>query len=297
MKGSPSGEGSAIHTSAPPSGPFSAWALPPCAAATAATMASPRPEPDPPIGGAAREAIEGAGQEAGREAGALVADVHLDPVAVGTGADAHGARRRGAGRSRRGCRAPGAGDRGRRRRPAAARSRRRASGRASAAAGANEAATVSMTACTASRLGPDRQRVLVEAREGQQLLGERDEAVGLLGGRVHHAPQLLAIGVAGRGELELALEDGQRRAQLVAGVGDEGALARACTRQPARASRSGWFPAGGSRRRPPGGAGGHRGRRRRWSPPGCASPRRGAARRRPARSRRAPRAPARAGRR
>ena len=74
--------------------------------------------------------------------------------------------------------------------------------------------------------------VLVQAREGQQLLGEGDEAVGLLGGRVDHAPELLAIGVAGRGELELALEDGQRRAQLVAGVRHEGALARACAGQP-----------------------------------------------------------------
>ena len=45
----------------------------------------------PPLGGAAREAIEGAGQEAGREAVALVADVHLDPVGGGAGADADGA--------------------------------------------------------------------------------------------------------------------------------------------------------------------------------------------------------------
>ena len=43
--------------------------------------------------------------------------------------------------------------------------------------------------------GADRQRLLVEPREGQQLLGQRDEAVGLLGGRRRPRAGPRAIGV------------------------------------------------------------------------------------------------------
>ena len=230
MKGSPSGEGSAIHTSAPPPGPFSAWALPPCAAATAATMASPRPEPDRRSAAPrAKRSRRGAGSRArsrrprhGRAA---------RPRRRRRGRRCGWPRRHGAGRSRRGCQrlaqavAIGVGDQ---RRPVLDHERPAGLGRRGGERGGHRL----HDGVNGEWLGPDRQRILVEPSEGQQLLGERDETVGLLGGRAHHAPELLAIGGAGRGELELALEDGERRAQLMAGVGDEGALARAGTSQP-----------------------------------------------------------------
>ncbi len=58
----------------------------------------------------------------------------------------------------------------------------------------------------------------------QQVFGELGEAIGLLGGRDQRRPQFLGRAPGGERQLELGPQDRQRRPQLVAGVGDEGAL-------------------------------------------------------------------------
>ena len=58
----------------------------------------------------------------------------------------------------------------------------------------------------------------------QQVLGELGEAVGLLGGRGQRRSQFLGRAALGKRQLQLGAQDRQRRAQLVTGVGDEGAL-------------------------------------------------------------------------
>ena len=75
------------------------------------------------------------------------------------------------------------------------------------------------------RLRPDRQPALLDAREHEQVLGQPRRA-GRSPRRPSAArPELLAAAALAQRELELGLQDRQRRAQLVAGVGDERALA------------------------------------------------------------------------
>ena len=81
LAGGVSSSGSSRLTTAPPSGAFSARAVPPCSSATRCTIARPRPEP----GLAARlvgapEAVEDLVEVAGGKPGAVVADG--DPAAV-----------------------------------------------------------------------------------------------------------------------------------------------------------------------------------------------------------------------
>ena len=85
----------------------------------------------------------------------------------------------------------------------------------------------------AQRRRADRQRPLVGARDHQQVLGEARQPVGLLGGRPHGRLELSRAPLAQR-QLELGPQDRQRRAQLVAGVGDEHALALERGPQPGR---------------------------------------------------------------
>ena len=78
------------RTTAPPPGLLAADAVPPWATAMARTMASPRPVPpssrDRPVSGRA-EALERVRQEAGREAGAVVADLDAEVRAVRAGGE------------------------------------------------------------------------------------------------------------------------------------------------------------------------------------------------------------------
>ena len=94
------------------------------------------------------------------------------------------------------------------------------------ASGAWRSRTRSSSSPTRSSSRADRQLALVAAGDHQQVLGERDEPVGLLGGRPQRVGQLLVRAPARQRELELGLEDRQRRPELVAGVGDERPLAR-----------------------------------------------------------------------
>ena len=71
---------------------------------------------------------------------------------------------------------------------------------------------------------PQRQLAALGLGDRQQVLGELGEPVGLLGGRGQRRPQLLGRAALGERQLQLGPQDRQRRAQLVAGVGDEGAL-------------------------------------------------------------------------
>ena len=80
------------------------------------------------------------------------------------------------------------------------------------------------------RLARDRQLALVGAREHEQVLGERDQPVGLLAGGRQRRAQLLRAALALQRDVDLRLEDRQRRAQLVARVGDEAALLRDAAR-------------------------------------------------------------------
>ena len=86
---------------------------------------------------------------------------------------------------------------------------------------------------------------LVGAGEHEQILGEPREAVGLLGGRAQRVLELVRRARPAQRELELGLQQRERRAQLVARVGDEAALAR---RAPASSRPSIAFSVSPSRR-------------------------------------------------
>ena len=76
------------------------------------------------------------------------------------------------------------------------------------------------------RLALDEARLLA-VREQQEVLGEARHAVDLGGDQTRHAADLVLIGVGvAREHLELAADCGERRAQLVGGVGRERLLAR-----------------------------------------------------------------------
>ena len=115
-------------------------------------------------------------------------------------------------RCRRDCRAPDAAAVGRRRRPV--RAARRASGARRTPDVVEQLADIDALTTTASRPRS-------AARQHEQVLGEQREPVGLLRRRSGRLLKLAnAASAAGR-ELQLDLHPCQRRAQLVAGVGDK----------------------------------------------------------------------------
>ena len=65
------------------------------------------------------------------------------------------------------------------------------------------------------------ERGRLRDRQGEQRLAQGDEPIGLGGGDADCLPQLLRAATGSGGQFQLALEDGQRRAQFVAGVGEE----------------------------------------------------------------------------
>ncbi len=103
----------------------------------------------------------------------------------------------------------------------------------------------------------------VGAGEHQQVLGELRQPVGLLGGGAQRRSSSSRRALAAERQLELGPQDRQRRAQLVARVGDEAPLALERRLEPRRASRSASRRAGGSRRRRAAAAGAAPARRRR----------------------------------
>jgi hypothetical protein len=67
----------------------------------------------------------------------------------------------------------------------------------------------------------------IAGRDDQQILGELAEPIGLVADDAQRVAQRLGRVVGAQRDLDLGLEDGQRRPQLVAGVGDERSLALA----------------------------------------------------------------------
>ena len=65
----------------------------------------------------------------------------------------------------------------------------------------------------------------VAAREEQQLLGQRREPFGLVGGVLDRVLELVAAAMRTPGKLQLGAEHAERRAELVTGVSHERTLA------------------------------------------------------------------------
>ena len=143
-------------------------------------------------------------------------------------------------------------------------------------------------------LAPQRELAAIEARDHQQVLREPHQPLRLLRGGRERRAQLLGRASAPQRQLQLGLEDAERRAQLVARVGDEAPLAHerrleavehlvqglaqardlvaarraAAAARPARTARS--PPPGGAS--PPPAAGPPRRRRSRRATPAAAPP-------------------------
>jgi len=75
-------------------------------------------------------------------------------------------------------------------------------------------------------LGAQGQPSVVRPRDHQQVLGEPDQAVGLLPCRLERGAKFLGRPAAPQSQIDLGLENRERGAQLVARVGHEGALPR-----------------------------------------------------------------------
>ena len=86
-------------------------------------------------------------------------------------------------------------------------------------------------------LAPQRQLRVIEARDQQQILCDADQPVGLDGGRLDRGVQLVRRSLAAKRQLELGLEQRERRAQLVTGVGDKATFMREATPRGGSASR------------------------------------------------------------
>ena len=97
------------------------------------------------------------------------------------------------------------------------------------------------------RLRSHLEAALRAAREQQQVVGQPRQVVGLVDRREQRLAHLGRM-LAPEQRLQLGLQDGDRRAQLVAGVGDEAPLALERARAGGRASRSASRRGGGSRR-------------------------------------------------
>jgi hypothetical protein len=121
------------------------------------------------------------------------------------------------------------------------------------------------------RLGPYRQAALAGAGEHQQVLGQLREVVALLHSRHERGPHLGGVLARPQHALELGLEHGDRRAQLVARVRHEASLALEGAAQPVehvveRLAEAADLVTGGGERQPvaagrerhPGRAGAHR---------------------------------------
>ena len=67
---------------------------------------------------------------------------------------------------------------------------------------------------------------VIEARDQQQILCNADQPVGLDGGRLDRGVQLVRRSLPAKRQLELGLQQRERRAQLVTGVGDKATFVR-----------------------------------------------------------------------
>jgi hypothetical protein len=76
------------------------------------------------------------------------------------------------------------------------------------------------------------QVAVIGSSEEQQVLAQPGEQLGLGQRRSHRALELPGGAPAAQSQLQLGLQPGDRRAHLVAGVGDERALQPQCRLQP-----------------------------------------------------------------
>jgi len=74
------------------------------------------------------------------------------------------------------------------------------------------------------RIAAEGQPLLVGGCQQQQFFGQSGEAVRLLSDRCHGCPKIIVFRRTGLREVNLGLDDRQRRTQLVAGVGEEPSL-------------------------------------------------------------------------
>ncbi len=94
----------------------------------------------------------------------------------------------------------------------------------SPAAARNRSATRVASATRSTGAGFDRQAALLGACAFQQVLGQRDQSPHLVVDGVERLGQLLRLPRLRQRQLDLGEHQGQRRAQLVAGLGHEPAL-------------------------------------------------------------------------
>ncbi len=144
--------------------------------------------------------------------------------------------RRGAARCRRGCRGPARGAAGRRR--GRSRPTRSMRGRRPPRA-SREAARDGLEQLTGlNGLAAERQAPVVGSCKHEEVLGQADESVGLACAERRASSSSASVRGLPEGELELGLQERERRAELVARVGDEAPLSLDRALQPRRASRS-----------------------------------------------------------
>ncbi len=218
--------GREIHASSPPPGRLSRWASPPWARATARTIERPRPEPPRARATSARaKRSKACGTEVRRQPGPFVRHVQFHRAVRGARGHAHRSAAVAEGvldqvgeglldarpirldlEARVGlARQDATRGRGPPREPRHDGLQQRV-GR--------------------QRLGLHGQASLIRAGDHQQVLRQAHQPVGLLAGGGDRRAQLARRVVAAQRQLQLGLEDRERRAELVAGVGHEGPLVR-----------------------------------------------------------------------
>ena len=227
--GAPSG--SEIHGRRVPSPAGDTPALPPCALAIVSTIARPSPLPLRLRASSARlKRSKARGRESVGETEPLVGDVQLDPVAF---------------RSERSVTAPAPWTRAFSTRFPSACSTRCGSASngtspsstsirrpSSSARAEKRSATTARSSLEPSGSGSIGRPPCSDAREQEQIGGERAQTVRLLGGRAERIFELGARPGMAERQLELGLQQRERRPQLMARVGNEPPLVLECGLQP-----------------------------------------------------------------
>ena len=208
-------------TTAPPPGRFAAVARPPCAPATACTSASPRPAAPRVRATSARVKRSNAcGRNAGGKACSLVRNADGDAVVVLPGRQADRPRavpKRVVDEIAQRLLQP---------QPVAGDDEARRRVDLDCPAGDRESSRDRVEQLTdLERLLPQPQLTFVRARQDEQVLREPHETLGLLGCRGERGVKLLGTAGPAERDLELGLQQRERRPELVARIGNEAALA------------------------------------------------------------------------
>ena len=199
---------------------------PPWLRITAATIASPRPDPPPPRAGSARlKRSKARGRKSsGKPAPWSRTVIATMPAPISSAASST-ARRRGAARCRPGPRWPARALAGRRRRRAPRGIRRRSGGPRGRRGGASRAATAPQQVAPRRRGRCRGRRRPSSARASiSRSSASRHRRSVSSPADARAAPSSLGAAVAEQRHLDLALQDRQGGPQLVARIGDEAAL-------------------------------------------------------------------------